>query len=94
VHGLDVVGVIVAPGATHAAGTDVIGDDVAVFGELLLTDAANAVLSNDLPIEQLAHLPVGAQLAVSARVLEILDAPDTNLALTYFLWDCLSPAAG
>ena len=94
-HGLNVVGVIVAPGAAHATGTDVVGNDVAVIGELLFTDPANSILRNDLPVEELAHLPVGAQLAVSARMLGIIDAPDAHLALAAsFLWDCLPATAG
>jgi hypothetical protein len=94
VHGLNVVGVIVPPSAAHAAGTDVVGDDVGAIGKSLLADTANAVLSNDLSVKQLAHLRVRAQLAVSAGVLRIIDAPDAHLVLTSFLWDCLPAAAG
>ena len=70
-----------------------VGNDVAVIGEVLFTDPANAVLGNDLPVEELAHLPVRAQLAVSAGVLGILNAADAHLALMSFLWDCLPAAA-
>jgi hypothetical protein len=94
VHGLNIVWVIVPPRATHAAGTDVVGNHIAVIGELLLADAADAVLSRNLAIQQLPHLPVGAQLAVSTRMLGIVDAPDTNQALTPFLWDSLPATAG
>jgi len=93
VHGLNIVGVIVPPGAAHATGADVVRDHVGVVGELLLANTANAVLGHDLPVEQLAHLPVRPQLAVPARVLEIVDAPDTQLALMSFPWNCLPAAA-
>ena len=69
-----------------------VGNDVAVLGEFLFADTANAILGNDLPVEQLAHLPVGAQLAVSAGMLGIVDSPDTQLMLTFFFRDCLPPA--
>jgi hypothetical protein len=94
VHGLNVVRVIVPPRAAHAAGADMVGDDVAVTGELLFADAADAVLSDDLPIEQLPHLPVGAQLAVSARVLGIVNESHAQLSLTPFFWDSLPATAG
>src|SRR5579863_2406225 len=93
VHCLNVVGVIVPPCAAHTAWADVIGNHIAVIGELLLADTANAVLGNDLPVEQLAHLPVRAQLPVSAWMLRIVNAPDPNLALESFPWDCLPATA-
>jgi len=71
-----------------------VGNDVAVIGELLFTDPANATLCNDLPVEELAHLRVRAQLPVSAGMLRIVDAPDAHLALASFLWDCLPATAG
>ncbi len=50
-----------------------------------LADAASAVLGHNLAVEHLAHLPVRAQFAVSARVLGIVDAPNTHLVLASFL---------
>src|SRR5579863_3509641 len=94
VHCLNVVGVIVPPCAAHTARADVIGNHIAVIGELLLADSANAVLGNDLSVEQLAHLPVRAQLPVSAGVLGIVDAADSQLPLKSFFRDCLPAAAG
>ena len=85
---------IVAPCTAHAPGTDVVGNDVAVVGELLFANTADAVLRDDLPVEQLAHLPVRPQLPVSARMLRIIDAADTHLELASFLWDCLPATAG
>jgi len=63
----------------------VVGDDIAVISELLLADAANAVLGNDLTVEEFAHLSVGAQLPVSTGMLGIIDAPDPQLPLAAFL---------
>jgi len=94
VHGLNIVGVIIPPGAAHTAGADVVGHYIAVVSEFLFANAADAVLSNDLPVQQLPHLPVGAQLAVSASVPGIVDAPDAQLTLMPFLWDCLPATAG
>ena len=71
-----------------------IGNDVAVIGELLLANAADAVLSRNLAVEKLPHLTVGAQLAITTGVLGIVDAADTHLTLTSFPWDCLSATAG
>ena len=94
VHGLNVVRVIVAPCSAHTARVDVVGNDIAVVGELLLANTTNAVLSRNLAIQQLPHLPVGAQLAVSTRMLGIVDAPGTNQALTPFFWNPLPATAG
>ena len=67
---------------------------IAVVGKLLLADAANAILGNDFPVKEFAHLPVGTQFPVSARVLRIVDAPDTQLPMSSFFRDCLPAAAG
>jgi hypothetical protein len=72
----------------------VVGDDVAVIGELLPANAADAVLGNDLPIEEFAHLAVGAQLAIAAGMLRIINTADAHLALASFLWNCLPATAG
>ncbi|HEX5425162.1 MAG TPA: hypothetical protein VFW94_16565 [Candidatus Acidoferrales bacterium] len=91
VHGLNVVRVIVAPGAVHAAGTDVLGNDVALIGELLFANAADAVLGNDLPVEQLAHFRIRAEFPVASGMMWIVDAADTHLAWAAFFWDYLLP---
>lgn len=54
---------------------DVVGDDVAVVGELFFADAANPVLGNDLPAEQLAHFAVGSAARGNRG-----DAPDHRYA--------------
>ena len=93
-HGLNIVGVIVSPRAAHAAGTDVVGDNVTVVAKLLFANAADTVLSCNLSVPQLSHFTVGAQLAVSAGMLGIVNATNAHLPLASFPWDCLSAAAG
>lgn len=71
-----------------------VGNDVAVIGELLPANAADAVLGHNLPVEEFAHLPVRAQLPVTAGMLGIIDTADAQLTLTSFFRDCLPAAAG
>jgi len=85
---------VIPPYAAEVSWADVVGDEIAVVGELLLADTANAVLGNDLSVEEFAHLSVGAQFTVSAGVLGIVDAAHAHLALTACLWDCFPAAAG
>ena len=46
-------------------------DDVAVVGELLVANTADAVLSRTFAVEQLAHCAVRAQFPVSTRMMPI-----------------------
>jgi hypothetical protein len=78
-HGLDIVGMIVSPGSSHASGMDVIGHDVVVVGEGFLADGALSALLDDLAIEQLSHLRVGTELAVSSRVIRVFDTLHSQL---------------
>ena len=55
-------------------------NDVAIIGEILPAQRTLAVLKGDLAIHQLPHLRVGAEFAVTARMLRIIDAADTDLA--------------
>ena len=64
---------IISPRSSHAFGMDVIGHDVVIVREGIQADAALSVLLDDLPIEQLPHLRVGTELAVSPRVMWIVD---------------------
>jgi hypothetical protein len=73
---------------------DVVGDHVAIVGELFLAEGADALLVDDLPVEELPHLAVRAKFPVSPGVMLILDAPNAHLALALFSWDYLSSAAG
>jgi hypothetical protein len=60
VDSLDIVWVIVSPGSAHTPRMNVVRYDVTVISELLLADAAFAVLGDDLPIKELSHLSGGA----------------------------------
>ena len=84
---------IVPPRSAHASGTDVVGYDVAVVGEPFLADSALAALGQNLPVHQLPHLGVRADLPISARVLGIVDATDSQLALASFSRDRFPAAA-
>jgi len=86
--------VIVAPGAAHTAGTDVVGNDVTVVSELPFANAADAVLGNDLPVEQLAHFRIRAEFPVASGMMWIVDAADTHLVGAAFFWDYLPATAG
>ena len=70
---------IVPPRSSHAAGIDVVGDNVGVVGELFIADTAFAFLGHNLLIQQLSHFRIGADLPISARVLGIVNAPDSHL---------------
>jgi len=93
VDSLDVVGMIVPPRSAHASGTDMVGYDVAVICELFMADTALAALGQNLLIHQLPHLGVRADLPISARVLGIVDATDSKLALASFSRDRFPAAA-
>jgi hypothetical protein len=77
---LNIVGMIVPPRSSHSTGTDVVGNDVAVVAELLLAESAGAILRCDLSVHQLPHFGIRTDLAISARVLGIVDSADTHLA--------------
>ena len=49
---------IVPPSSAHTPRADVIGNNIGVISELLIADAALAILRHDFSIEQFAHLPV------------------------------------
>jgi hypothetical protein len=58
-----------------------------------LQSAHFPLLGDDLPVEELPHLAVGAKFPVSPGMLRVLDPPDAHLALALFSWDLLSSAA-
>jgi len=51
VDGLNVVGMIVSPCPSHAAGMDVVGNDVSVNRELDVAEGTSPILSDDLLIK-------------------------------------------
>jgi hypothetical protein len=58
VNSLNIVRVIVSPGASHATRADMVRHDIAVIRELGTAYAAFSTLGNDLSIEQFSHLSI------------------------------------
>jgi hypothetical protein len=81
---LNVIGMIVSPCPSHAAGINVVGNDIAVVRELLFAESAYSVLGNDLPVEEFPHFAIGAEFPVSTRMLRISNSSDAHLALPLF----------
>jgi hypothetical protein len=89
VNSLDIIRVIVSPCPSHSPWADMVRYDIAIIRELRFADAAFAALGNDLSIEQLSDLCVGAEFAISSRMEWILDSADAELSnclrfLNYF----------
>jgi hypothetical protein len=72
-HRLNIVGMIVSPGSSHASWVDVIGHDVAVVGEFHIAECAFPALFDNLAVEQPPHLCVGAEFPISPEMIGILD---------------------
>ena len=68
VDSLNVVRMIVTPRTAHAAGTDVVGYDVAVIRELFVAESTLTFLGHNLLVQQLSHLRIRADLAITAWV--------------------------
>ncbi len=94
VDSLNVVGMIVSPRTSHAAGIDVVGYDVRVVGELFIADTAFASLGHNLLVQQLPHFRIRADLSIPSRVLGIVDATYSHLALALFSRNRLPAATG
>jgi hypothetical protein len=92
-NSLNVIGMIVPPGSSHTTRADVVGNDIAVVGETLPAQSADAILCLNLFVHQLPHLGVRTNLPISARVLRIINAADTHLTPSSFLRDGLASAA-
>ena len=93
-NSLNIIRVIVSPGASHASRTYMIWNDVAVVGELGTTKSAFAVLGGYLSVEQLPHFRIRADLSIPSRVLGIVDATYSHLALALFSRNRLPAATG
>ena len=91
--GLNVVRVIVPPSTAHAFGMDMIGYHVAVIGEPLLAEGADALLGDYLPVKELPHFAVRTEFPVSPVMLRVLNPTDAHLARAPFPRDLLSSAA-
>jgi hypothetical protein len=93
VDSLNVVRMIVTPRTAHAAGTDVVGYDVVVVRELFVAESTLTFLGHNLLVQQLSHLRIRADLAITAWVMGIVDAADSQLTLESFSRDRFSAAA-
>jgi len=77
-NGLNVIGMVISPRPAHTFRIFVVWHDVVVVGELDPAEGAHPLLFHNLPVENSPHLGGRAQFAVSARVMIILDALDTQ----------------
>lgn len=84
VDGMNVVGMIISPRPSHSPWADVVRHHIAVVGEALAAEWADALLGDDLPIEELPHLSIGAEFPVSPRMERVVNAADAHLALVPF----------
>jgi hypothetical protein len=73
VNCLNIIGMVVAPGSSHASWVDVVRNDVVVVSELHIAECAFPALFDNLAIEQPPHLCVGAEFPVSPGMIGILD---------------------
>jgi hypothetical protein len=80
VNSLDVFRMVVSPCPSHAAGIDVVRDDVTVIRELDVAEGTSPFLSDDLLIKQLPHFGVGPKFPVSPGVMWILDSANAQLS--------------
>jgi hypothetical protein len=77
---LNVFRMIVSPRSSHTAGINMVGHHVRVFSEFSVADSAFAALGDDLSVQQLPHLRIGADFSVSSRVSRIVNSTDSHLA--------------
>jgi hypothetical protein len=80
VGSLNIVWVIVSPCPAHSPWIDMVRYDITVIRELRTADATFSSLGNDLSIEQLSHLPVGAEFPVSSRVTWIFNSANAKMS--------------
>ena len=73
VRRLNVVGMIVSPGSSHASWVDVVRNDVIVVRELNMAECALPVLLDNLAVSQSPHLCVRAELPVSSGMMGIFN---------------------
>lgn len=71
---LNVVGMIVSPGGSHALRLDVVRDDIVTIGERLVADSAFSILFHDFPAEQPLHFSGRADFPVTSGVIRVFDA--------------------
>jgi hypothetical protein len=70
-----------------------VGHNVAIVGEPLLAESAEAILGCDLPVEELPHFTVGPEFPVSPGMMRIFNAPNAHLARSFLSRNRFSAAA-
>jgi hypothetical protein len=91
---LNIVGMIVSPGSSHASRVDVVRHDIAVVCELYMAEWAFPALFDNLAVEQPPHLCVGTKFPVSPRMMEVFNPLYAQLIHLSDPQDCLSATAG
>lgn len=92
-RGLNVVRVVVAPGASHAFGVLMVGYDVAVVGELYMAERAFSSLFDNLAVHKLPHLCWRSKLAITAWVMGIFNLLHAHPYWLPFFFQGLAAAA-
>ena len=68
--------------------------NVAIVGEPLLAECAEAILGSDLPVEEFPHFAVGTEFPVPPGMMQIFNAANAHLVFPFFSRNRLSAAAG
>jgi hypothetical protein len=93
VHCLDVLRMVISSRPSHSSRVNVVGHDVAIVRERHLADGALPVLFDDFAVEQLPHLCLGAEFAVSPGVMRVFDTLHPQASESASLLDQLTAAA-
>jgi hypothetical protein len=84
---------IIPPRPSHAAGIDMVRTDIVIVRKRPFAEGARTAPGDDFPVHQLAHFGIGADVAISARVLGIVNATDAHLMRSSSLRNGLPAAA-
>lgn len=84
---------VISPRPTHAAGIDVVRNDVAVICELTHAERTSPILSDDFLIKQLPHFGVRPKFPVLAGVMCILDSANAQLLSRSLFRNTFAPTA-
>jgi hypothetical protein len=92
VHSLDILWMVASPRPAHSSRIDVIGYDVAVIREGHLTDGT-LLLFDNFSVEQLPHLRLRAEFAVSPGLMRVFDPLHPKTSDSASLLDRLATTA-
>jgi hypothetical protein len=74
-HGLDIVRMVISPGASHSFWLPVVRYDVAAVGKFVAANGTCPSLPDDLSVQQLPHLSRRPEFPISPGMVRIFDAP-------------------